>query len=95
MNQGILNSWIILRKYGFILDLTQGSPTYGRTIFLHISNWKHDGIPKIGDIILFDLGPGIKGRRFQALNAHLAISQAVPESLPVPPVTADAVEAGV
>jgi len=84
MNRGILNSWNLLKRYGWVLDITKGSPMYGRLIFLHETNYiSDDGVPKVGDTIDFQLGPGLQGHRYQAINAHLALDQSAPGSLPV------------
>jgi len=57
---------------------------YGRLVFLHESNYVSEGaIPKVGDTIDFELGPGLREYKYQALNARLAVDQAAPTSLPV------------
>ena len=90
MNTGVVHTWIVMRRFGWVLDLTKDSPTYGRTLFLHLQNWEDDAAPKPGDVVLFEVAPGRKTHKFQAVKARLAPSQDI-KSLPLPAVDSQSI----
>lgn len=77
--EGTITMW--RNSFGFIRVAS------GRDYFCHIKNWEENTVPPApGLAVLFELGPGVKGRKEQAVNVRI---------LRVVNAGADALKAGV
>jgi cold shock CspA family protein len=62
---GTIKRWDVQRGFGFV------AATNGRDYFLHIKNWNESGAPAVGTQVEFEIGPGARERKEQAINARL------------------------
>lgn len=63
MYKGIIISYNETRAFGFIAS---GS----REIFFHASNFQRGFRPVLRDHVIFDIAPGLPGKREQAINVR-------------------------
>lgn len=62
--QGIIKTWFGERGFGWIRVAS------GREYFVHIQNWEDVIPPSVGMTVQFEVGPGHKQYREQALNVR-------------------------
>jgi len=57
--------WDHERGYGFF------QAQNGKDFFAHIKNWLDDEPPAVGQVVEFEIGPGFKERKEQAINIRV------------------------
>jgi len=62
----VVKLWDVERGFGFLRCKN------GRDYFLHIKQWSVTDVPTVGTRVEFEIGPGSRGHKEQAINARPA-----------------------
>ncbi len=61
---GTVKLWDLEHGYGWF------RVSNGKDYFCHIKNWSETDAPEVGRAVEFEIGPGFRGKKEQAVNAR-------------------------